>query len=45
MASFRLPFQSDAESRDWNASLFRYLQSPSLWATLFFALLALILSA
>ena len=45
MGIFRIPLRAEDESRQLPMQLLHCLQSPSLWATLFFAGLALMLGA
>ena len=45
MGIFRLPLRAHDDTRQAPFSLLQCLQSPSLWATLFFVCLALTLGA
>ena len=45
MGIFRIPLRTHDDTRQSPFSLMQCLQSPSLWATLFFAALALLLGA
>lgn len=45
MGIFRIPMRTDDDTHQMQFNLQQYLLSPSLWATLFFAGLALMLGA